>query len=74
MSDEIEQVQDFAAFAKQFSYSHLPEDVQLIARPFARMAIVIWYNLVDCPGRDVALRRLLEAKDAAVCARAAQPA
>lgn len=52
-----------------FHYAHLPEDLRTVSEPFCVMA----YRLVHtCPNnaeRAVALRKLLEAKDAAVRAR-----
>lgn len=48
-----------------FSYEHLPERLQHISKPFCELA-----EFVDnyCPGEEgeVALRKLLEAKDCAV--------
>lgn len=58
-----------------FEYSHLPLHLQEISRPFRELA----YAMIDGdetfdalprnPERTVALRKLLEAKDAAVRAR-----
>jgi len=49
-----------------FQYSHLPPNLQEASKPFCDLA----YKLVDKypmnPERTVALRKLLEAKDAAV--------
>jgi hypothetical protein len=51
---------------KFFACSHLPEKLQAVSKPFGALALCI----VDCvpagPERTVALRKLLEAKDAAV--------
>ena len=63
-----------------FSYTHLPIDLQLISRPFYELAHAIVEGdngptsgnvtfgppLPRNPERTVALRKLLEAKDAAV--------
>lgn len=55
-----------------FKYDHLPERLQDISRPFAHLAwqIVGWGIDIQKRGRmaerAVALRKLLEAKDAAV--------
>ncbi len=52
-----------------FAFAHLPEHLQAISRPFGEMAEWIAVNLPRNPERTVALRKLLEGKDAAVRAR-----
>lgn len=52
-----------------FAYSHLPEHLQAVSRPFGDLAQVIFETLPRNPERSVALRKLLEAKDAAVRAK-----
>ncbi len=54
---------------KHFEYSHLPEHLQLISRPFQGLAHHLQRTLAPGPERSVALRKLLEAKDAAVRAK-----
>ena len=54
---------------KWFAYSHLPEHLQQISAPFGELAIHITEAVVPGPERTVALRKLLEAKDAAVRAK-----
>ena len=49
-----------------FEYKHLPEHLQLVSRQFGIMAQEMVKNLPRNPERTVALRKLLEAKDAAV--------
>ena len=49
-----------------FAYEHLPEHLQKVSRLFGAMANVIVDTLPRNPERTVALRKLLEAKDAAV--------
>jgi len=49
-----------------FTYNHLPPNLQEISRPFAVMAGNMMVGLPENPEREVALRKLLEAKDAAV--------
>jgi hypothetical protein len=49
-----------------FSYQHLPEPVQPFSKPFYAMALWIIETMPRNPERSVALRKLLEAKDAAV--------
>lgn len=60
---------------KHFRYDHLPKELQLVSRPFCELAEWICGNRYDGnefagiepgPERTVALRKLLEAKDAAV--------
>jgi len=51
---------------KFFSYSHLPEHLQVISKPFCDMAEFIENTLPSNAERQVALRKLLESKDAAV--------
>ncbi len=49
-----------------FDYAHLPGDLQLISSPFHDLATLLCGQLKPGPERTVALRKLLEAKDAAV--------
>lgn len=49
-----------------FAYAHLPERLQTVSRPFGELAEWIIRNLPRNPERTVALRKLLEGKDAAV--------
>jgi len=49
-----------------FAYEHLPPFLQDVSKPFGKMAEQIVENLPRNPERTVALRKLLEAKDAAV--------
>lgn len=49
-----------------FKYDHLPPHLQSISKPFGEMAKNIVDTLPRNPERTVALRKLLEAKDAAV--------
>ena len=51
---------------KWFAYSHLPEKLQLISKPFGDLATFVVTTIDSGPERTVALRKLLEAKDAAV--------
>lgn len=66
-----------------FAYSHLPLHLQVISKPFCELAVAIVEGdngpnsgnvtfgdpLPKNPERSVALRKLLEAKDAAVRAK-----
>lgn len=55
-----------------FAYNHLSETLQEISKPFGELAVHIVGTLPRNPERTVALRKLLEAKDAAVRARLAK--
>jgi hypothetical protein len=52
-----------------FDYSHLSDDLQTVACRFRELAVFICAACQPGPERSVALRKLLEAKDAAVRAR-----
>ena len=49
-----------------FAYAHLPERLQTVSASFSELAHAIVAKLPRNPERTVALRKLLEAKDAAV--------
>jgi hypothetical protein len=55
-----------------FKWEHLPPHLAEVSKPFAELANVVMTMLPRNPERTVALRKLLEAKDAAVRARIAQ--
>lgn len=52
-----------------FTYKHLPEYLQEVSKPFCELAIWISENLEQNSETSTALRKLLEAKDAAVRAK-----
>jgi hypothetical protein len=54
---------------KWFEYEHLPEHLQEISKPFGFLARELCYKTERGEERTVALRKLLEAKDAAVRAK-----
>lgn len=58
--------------AQFFTFAHLPPHLAAVSRPFAAMAAAT-LELPRNPERTVALRKLLEAKDAAVRAVASCP-
>lgn len=60
MDDPIDPIFQF------FAYAHLPERLQLISQPFCELAQRVVDTLPRNPERTVTLRKLLEAKDAAV--------
>lgn len=49
-----------------FEFNHLPGDLQMVSQQFHSTAHWIANNVPDCAEKTVALRKLLEAKDAAV--------
>lgn len=49
-----------------FAFSHLPPALQAVSQPFSALADKIMEDIPRNPERTVALRKLLEAKDAAV--------
>jgi len=49
-----------------FKYDHLPEKLGAVSQPFAELAQRVIDTTPRNPERTVALRKLLEAKDAAV--------
>lgn len=49
-----------------FSYEHLPDHLKKVSAPFGELAIQMVATLPRNPERTVALRKLLESKDAAV--------
>ena len=55
-----------------FHYDHLPERLQETSKPFSELANYVIDRCPRNPERTVALRKLLEAKDAAVRAVLAQ--
>lgn len=55
-----------------FAYAHLPAHLAEVSKPFADLASSIVATLPRNPERTVALRKLLEAKDAAVRAKLAK--
>lgn len=55
-----------------FEFAHLPAHLQEVSRPFGELAALLISTLPRNPERTVALRKLLEAKDAAVRAKLAK--
>lgn len=49
-----------------FAYQHLPQDLQNVSKCFSVLAWEMAERLPDGPEKSVSLRKLLEAKDAAV--------
>lgn len=63
MNETVEPILQF------FAYSHLPPGLQVVSARFYDLAQHIVASLPRNPERTVALRKLLEAKDAAVRAK-----
>lgn len=51
---------------KYFAWEHLPPKLQAVSRPFGELAKQVADKAPQNPETAVALRKLLEAKDAAV--------
>ena len=49
-----------------FTFGHLPPYLQRVSQPYHDMAMMLEEKLPDGPEKSVALRKLLESKDAAV--------
>lgn len=54
---------------KWFAFAHLPEHLQVTSKLFHDLATSLVDTIEGGPERTVALRKLLEAKDAAVRAK-----
>ena len=54
---------------KWFKYGHLKPPLAEVSKAFGELAAMIVQNIEGGPERTVALRKLLEAKDAAVRAK-----
>lgn len=51
---------------KWFDFDHLPENLREVSKHFCWLAVKVCEDIQPGPERTVALRKLLEAKDAAV--------
>lgn len=60
------QLIDQDSILRFFHYAHLPVSLQAVSHPFCELAAHIVSTLPRNAERSVALRKLLEAKDAAV--------
>jgi len=67
MSEPIENIMQF------FAYEHLPPSLQEVSKPFSALADALVHALPRNAERTVALRKLLESKDAAVRAALCKP-
>lgn len=55
-----------APILRYFTYDHLPVELARVSHPFCQLACSLDDHLPDGPEKSTALRKLLEAKDAAV--------
>jgi hypothetical protein len=60
------------AIAQFFAPAHLPAPLAAVSKPFGELAELLIAELPDNAERSVALRKLLESKDAAVRASLAK--
>jgi len=67
--EEQQEQPDLDPIMQFFAYSHLPVHLQLVSGPFGALAKDMVALLPRNPERTIMLRKLLEAKDAAVRAR-----
>jgi hypothetical protein len=70
-TEEIK-VMDQEHIMQFFEFGHLPVHLAEISKPFADLAAKLVTTIPRNPERTVALRKLLEAKDAAVRAQIAK--
>ena len=71
MTEETQVLLDNEPMLRWFEFDHLPEHLKDFSRPFYVLAVQLVLKIERSPERTVALRKLLESKDAAV--RAALP-
>ena len=57
---------DRSPILRYFTYAHLQDSLQEVSRPFCELAELLEKTLPRNPEKSTALRKLLEAKDAAV--------
>jgi hypothetical protein len=62
-------MEDQERMLKWFEFKHLPDHLRAVSFPFAELALKICELCEPGPERTVSLRKLLEAKDAAVRAK-----
>ena len=65
-SCETPELQRINPIMKFFAYGHLPENLKAVSKPYSDMAEHLYGALPDSAEKSVALRKLLESKDAAV--------
>jgi hypothetical protein len=65
----VAMAEDHEPIMQFFAYGHLPDHLKAVSQPFCDLADYVVRTLPRNPERTVALRKLLEAKDAAVRAK-----
>lgn len=66
IASEVEGIERDEPIMKFFKYEHLPDRLQNISKPFCETAKWVRSTLPNNAEKSVTLRKLLEAKDAAV--------
>lgn len=66
---KVEEFMNEERMLKWFEFAHLPPHLQEVSKPFGELANRIVETCESGPERTVALRKLLESKDAAVRAK-----
>lgn len=69
MAENLEPVPQQERMLKWFEFAHLPEHLKVVSAKFHELAHSLCATVEPGPERTVALRKLLEAKDAAVRAK-----
>jgi hypothetical protein len=64
--DPFKEVAEIDPVMRYFAYAHLPAHLRAISKQFGDLALWMFSDLPRNAERTVALRKLLEAKDAAV--------
>ncbi len=72
MTEPVEKKTDVEHIMQLFAFEHLPDHLQKVSAPISNLAWDVFGTLPRNPERTVALRKLLEAKDAAVRAKLAK--
>ena len=63
---DLSKNQDRPPIMKFFEWKHLPENLQVVSKPFGEFAETMNNQLQPGPEKSAGLRKLLEAKDCAV--------
>ena len=66
VNDPVIKPVDPQSIMRFFQFTHLPKALQAVSQPFCEVAQWVNDALPDGPEKQVALRKLLEAKDAGV--------
>lgn len=66
LNDQLNELAKHNPIVKYFRHAHLPPSLQMYSLPWAELAVWVCANIPQNAERTVALRKLLEGKDAAV--------